>query len=400
MVVNTPPKTAQEYRAEANNRGITRNTPSKMALLALTIVIACQCAACTFLTRRDFPPPERAYIESKPESLDFYADDLDWETLSVALRQSLDYYKRASSFSYTIDGVTYRAEDMRESLLAFAKISAAELPQEEKQRLILQNFRIYRAAGYDGKGTVIFTGYHAPTLEGSLRKSERYRYPLYAPPPELSAESRRNPSRSDIDIKGVLKGRGLEIAWVDDPVALFFLHIQGSGTIVLENGKRVLATFAGTNGRKFHSIAQEMARRKLIPNMSNAAVKKYLYDNPPEAGGIMSYNERYTFFRISEGGVIGALGVPLTSGRSIAVDYTLFPRGSLAFIQTMLPVFDEKGAYRGKRPVSRFVFCQDVGAAIKGTGRVDLFFGDSAAADSSANAMKSNGALYILLKKK
>ena len=273
-----------------------------------------------------------------------------------------------------------------------------------------RNFDIYRAAGDDEYGGVLFTGYYEPLLEGSLTPSDKYKYPLYKVPPDLvmktvsknetrisrmeNGNSVPYYTRREIDMEGVLKGRGLELAWVTDPVELFTLHTQGSGKIKLEDGRVLTVSYAQNNGRTFRSIT------KFMPNNGKINVKSVLKSKEEkELFEILSYNERYIFFRFVDREPVGSLGQPVTQDRSIATDPDYFPHGALAFIRLRKPVFDVAGNITARVSFSRFVLNQDKGSAIKGPGRVDLFCGFGANAQAQAGSLKEKGELYFLIKK-
>jgi membrane-bound lytic murein transglycosylase A len=287
-------------------------------------------------------------------------------------------------------------------------LEGSESPERKRER-IAERFDLYRAAGLDGRGTVLFTGYYVPQMEGSLVPTERFRYPLYGVPPEARAvragtgtDGNRRPaplwSRKEIDADGALRDRGLEIAWVDDPTELFFLHIQGSGKIRLPDGAILTVGYAGSNGRPFRSIAPYMVEQGNMPasGLSYWSIREYLNGHPDKRQEILNWNERYIFFRILEGEPVGSLGVPVTAGRSIAVDAAFFPPGAAAFIRARKPVTDGTGAVRWT-PFSRFVLAQDAGAAIKGPGRLDLFCGAGYEAERKAGSLKEKGELYFLV---
>ncbi|MCF8054958.1 MAG: MltA domain-containing protein [Deltaproteobacteria bacterium] len=359
-----------------------------LVLLAVFSIVAC-----VALPRK--PPPVN-YQKSTVGNLDFFADED--ASLLEAIKQSRSFYQINPNFRFSVEGNTYNAAEMIAGLDIFERIVTSNATKDEKRRHLLQNFDILSIGTTARDKSVVFTGYYETTVNGSLHRDEIYQYPIYHPPPELGSDAQKNHSRYEIDVAGKLKGRGLEIAWVDDPGALYFLHLQGSGIILLAEGKTIPVTFAGTNGRPFRSVANHFFAQGLISNRSNAAVKKYLRENPQLAQEKLSYNERYTFFRL--GKTTGAIGMPLTAERSIAVDFAFFPRGGLAFIETAVPDVDVAGNYIGKRKIAKFVLCQDTGGAIKGPQRVDLFFGNQAEAGSRAHFMKDNGAIHILLKKK
>jgi membrane-bound lytic murein transglycosylase A len=250
---------------------------------------------------------------------------------------------------------------------------------------------------------VLFTGYYEPLLNGSLTPTEKYKYPLYKPPPDLvmkaisknqilisrmkNGESVPYYNRREIVIDGVLKNRGLELLWVDDPIELFSLHIQGSGKIKMEDGRLVTVSYAQNNGRPFRVISNRTAKN-FLKSMSEQELLE-----------ILSYNERYIFFRFVDKEPVGSMGQPVTQSRSIATDPDYFPQGALAFIRLRKPVFDGEGNVTHRVPFSRFVLNQDKGSAIKGPGRVDLFCGFGEKAEATAGSLRENGELFFLLKK-
>ncbi|MGZ3578720.1 MAG: murein transglycosylase A, partial [Syntrophales bacterium] len=269
-----------------------------------------------------------------------------------------------------------------------------------------------------------FTGYFEPIIEGSLERTERYSHPIYRTPDDTVVANLRKfdrkykneklvgrlsngeliPyfTRADIEEKGTLAGRNLELVWIMDPIDIFFLHIQGSGKIRLPDGSFTQVSFAQSNGRPYRSIGRYLLDKGKLTagEISHQSIKKYLREHPEELSGIFNYNESYVFFRIVENGPIGALGLTLTSGRSIATDLELFPKGALAFIRLRKPVFEKDGNIRSWETFSRFVLNQDTGGVIKGPGRVDLFCGTGSDAEMLAGSLKENGELYFLVKKK
>ena len=210
-------------------------------------------------------------------------------------------------------------------------------------------------------------------------------------------------SRGEIDTGGVLKGRRLELAWLKDPWDRFVLHIQGSGQVRLPDGKIIRVGFAASNGRPYRSIGRYLIDRGFIreKEVSMERIREFLREDPGRAEEIYNVNERYIFFHsLSEvEGPLGALGVPLTPGRSVATDPAIFPRGALAYLVSRQPLFDEAGKKMGWKPIRRFVFNQDAGAAIKGPARVDFFFGAGEEAGRAAGEMKEEGKIYFLMAK-
>ena len=365
------------------------------------------------------PPAGSALSLINPSEIEF-VDDLDLDSLNLAIERSLNYYDGPGRNNvYRLADRLIGTRQMKESLLDFRQMIKDSNGLADITRQLSNKFDIYRAAGQDGSGMVLFTGYYEPMLEGSLTPSEKYRYPLYRPPPDLVAgKTSKNEtkienfkgsefagyhSRKEIDVDKILQGNGWELIWVSDPVDLFFLHVQGSGKIRLEDGRMVTVSATKSNGRAFRSITRYMLDKGMISarDASYYNVKRILKSkNEQELNAILSHNERYIFFRFGDKEPIGSLGEPVTSGRSIATDPDVFPAGALAFIRLRKPILDQEGNLTAQRvSFSRFVLNQDRGAAIKGPGRVDLFCGFGAAAESIAGSLKEKGELYFLIKK-
>ena len=302
--------------------------------------------------------------------------------------------------------------------MAFRRIIVAGGSAADWQKQIREQFDLYKAEGADNNGGVLFTGYYEALLEGSPTRTEKYKYPLYKPPPDLlsikisknenkiyrmnSGEQVPYFTRKEIDVGGVLQGKNLELLWVSDPVELYFLHIQGSGKIKLENGTTLTVSTTQSNGYPFRNVTRYMLDSGMISGStaSYRNVKNFLRGkSEEELYEILSYNERYIFFRLVDGEPVGALGEPVTPGRTIATDPDAFPQGALAFIRLSKPVLDDEGNVKERVKFSRFVLNQDKGSAIKGPGRVDLFCGFGANAQSTAGSLKEKGELYFLIKK-
>lgn len=252
------------------------------------------------------------------------------------------------------------------------------------------------AAGAGGEG--LFTGYFEPQLSGATRPDSRYRVPLYRPPPDLAAalaQGRPHYDRSAIDA-GALAGQDLELLWVDDPIDAFFLHIQGSGRVALADGRVIRVGFAGKNGHPYFAIGRELIARGALAkeDVTMQSIREWLQDNPHEAQDVMALNPSYVYFRIVDGpaadGPIGAMGVPLTSERSLAVDPAFVPYGAPVWIETVDPLTPA-------RPLRRLLIAQDTGTAIKGAGRGDVFWGHGPEAAARAGAMRSPGRSWLLV---
>jgi membrane-bound lytic murein transglycosylase A len=342
-----------------------------------------------------------------------FTDDLDPASLELAIERSINYYENAGRNKvYLIADRLIGAQQLKETLTAFRTILRKTDNAVDLSKKIAMGFNVYRIAGTGDSNHSLFTGYYEPLLEGSLKRTEKYKYPLYRVPPDLiknennvgrMKDGKFIPyySRREIDVDGVLQGKNLELVWVADPVELYSLHIQGSGKIKLEDETLLTVGYAQTNGRPFRSITKFMLEGGKIK--SSEASYRHVFlkgKEEKEMYDILSYNERYTFFRFLDKEPVGSLGEPVTPGRSIATDPDFFPEGALAFIRLRKPVFDTEGNVKERVSFSRFVLNQDKGSAIEGPGRVDLFCGFGTKAEYTAGTLKEKGELYLLLIKK
>lgn len=354
-----------------------------------------------------------------------FHDDLDKESLLVAIERNYDYLERLpASRVISYGDQKYLVEDVKKSFRFFTSILKESKSGSELSFKVRRDFDIYRSVGYGRKKKVLFTGYYEPIIRGSRERTEKYQYPIYGKPDDLFAinlgDFRRSlkgkkiiariengavvpyHDRKSIDRFGTLSGRELEIAWLSDPLDVFFLHIQGSGIIELTDGSQLNVNYAAANGREYRSIGRLMIKEGKVPKelMSMQSIREYLKFHPEEEEKILFYNESYVFFRVVEEGPIGSTGVPLTAKRSIASDTNIFPKGGLAFIQTEVPVTNREGEVTKWKKISRFVVDQDTGGAIKGSGRIDIFFGTGDEAAGLAGNMNRRGALFYIIKKK
>ena len=235
---------------------------------------------------------------------------------------------------------------------------------------------------------MLFTGYFEPELRGSAVETPTYRYPIY----RLPDDGREGVfSRREIE-----EGRpfaGLEIAWLADPVDLFFLQVQGSGRIRLTNGQRIRVGYAGKNGRDYRSVGEALVERGIfaLHEVSADVIRDWVRANPEEGRALLWLNESYVFFREvnevpADRGPLGAMNRSITPMRSIAVDPALTILGA--------PVWIEK---EGQEPLNRLMIAQDTGSAIKGAQRADIFFGTGAAAGRKAGTIKDGGRMVVLM---
>ena len=238
----------------------------------------------------------------------------------------------------------------------------------------------------------LFTGYFEPELDGARSPSGKYRYPVYKMPSEARNS---NPwlTREQILTGDVMRNRGLEIAWVDDPVELFFLQIQGSGRIRLNTGDTVRVGYGGANGHPYRSIGVELVRRGVYNahQVSAQVIKNWVRRNPEAGKELLFHNPSYVFFRElrnlpADRGPLGAMNRSITTMRTIAVDPAFTPLGA--------PVWIEKD---GDNPLRRLMVAQDTGSAIKGAQRADVFFGTGDDAGAAAGRLRDPGRMFVLM---
>lgn len=365
--------------------------------------------------RVEVPDSTRLRTIATPRNI--YADDLDYGGLKQAADRSLDYFRRSKDQSrFALGRDSFSGDQIAASVSAFTRI-IEETPPDQVGRRIARECRAYTPMH-----TPRFTAYYEPVLTASTQRSERFRYPLYEKPDEVTLvrladffpddtrqfhgavdSGRLLPylTREQIDGNGRLSGRGLELAWVDDPVALFFLHIQGSGRLRLDDGGVMRVNYAASNGLPYTSIGRYMLDNGILNSGSSGAIRSYLSGNPSARNDIMFKNKRYIFFRkvdlAADEGPIGSLGVPLVAGRSIATDARYIPPGSVLFIRSQRPVTDSEGRLTGWENFSRFAFSHDSGAAIKGPARADIYWGDGEEAGAEAGYMSQGGKMVVLM---
>lgn len=236
----------------------------------------------------------------------------------------------------------------------------------------------------------LFTGYYEPEITGSRVASDRFRFPLYRRPDDLSDGPWL--TRTEIETTDVLKDRGLEIVWLDDPVQKFFLQIQGSGRIRLQEGGSVRVGYGGKNGHPYRSVGVELVRRGVFEEheVSADTIRNWVRQNPEDGEDLLRHNPSYVFFReISDlpedKGPLGAMNRSITAGRTLAVDPEFVPLGA--------PVWIEKN---GNDPLRRLMIAQDTGSAIKGAQRADIFYGTGDAAGDLAGRVKDGGRIVVL----
>jgi membrane-bound lytic murein transglycosylase A len=377
--------------------------------------------------------------EKKPDALTLtpvgfaalpgWADD-DQSAALPALRKSCAYFARQSDATRLqpaptdsqVPGIGGLVGDWRAVCAA-----AAQVPDNNRaaaRAFFEREFKPFKAANNrDTQG--LFTGYYEAELRGAKQPSGRYKVPLYKLPGDLVAvdlaefgsefagrtiagkvvqgKLRPYDDRATIE-RGALKGKSLELLWVDDAIDAFFLHIQGSGRVVMDDGSVLRVGYAGKNGQPYVAIGRELVARGVMKpeEVSMQGLRAWLKANPREAEPLMNANRSYVFFQETKGagpseGPIGAQTVALTPGRSLAVDRKFLPLGLPIWLDASHPDGGSGPSSSGEARIRRLVVAQDTGGAIRGPVRGDVFFGWGEQAAARAGAMRDRGEYYLLL---
>lgn len=347
----------------------------------------------------------------RAKSVDFH-DVVDKGSLKEACLRQLDVLEKVLAG----DNISSEKRAYYEEVADITKTVLSGMDSPDFNRFVNENFDFYRA-GDDG--SVLFTGYYTPLLHGSREKNERYQYPVYSVPDDLIYVDLERYGRSG-KIKGVVNGKELvpyykreeiekgsgykqnPILYVDDKVALFFLHIQGSGIVEMEDGSRVRLNYADGNGFSYMSIGRLLILDNEISaeKMSMEAIRDYFLKRPEKTDYYLNQNPSYVFFKEEKDGPYGSTGTVVTAFRSIAADADYFPKHGLAYIMTEIPDSRGENGEIISRPFSALVFDHDSGGGIKGNGRADIYFGEGDEAAFHAGFMKHRGSIYYLRMKR
>jgi membrane-bound lytic murein transglycosylase A len=333
-----------------------------------------------------------------------WADLPDWREDDSAL--AWDAFLRSCS--------TLKKQEHWRDICAVA-LTIVSPDSDAARRFFELNFTPYQLFNPDGNGEGLVTGYYEPLLHGSRKPSRLYRYPVYAVPDDLLVVDLAElyPEFKGMRMRGRLEGRriapyydraqigegkaavkGKELVWVDDAIELFFMQIQGSGRVQLDNGETLLLGYADQNGHPYRSIGRWLIERGELPpeKASMQGIKVWARQNPAQLTELLNHNPRYIFFRELPAGLpgpLGALGVPLTAQRSVAVDPRYVPLGAPLYLATTWP--------NSSRPLNRLMLAQDTGGAIRGAVRADFFWGFGEEAAREAGRMKQSLRLWVLL---
>ena len=381
----------------------------KNTLRFIVALVACACLfACSHEEEKQLPSAPIKLSKTSFASLDGWQKDDFAQVISV-FYNNCEKILQNQNIDIANSSIKLKTKDYQKVCRKFA---SQHIDSSEKMKKFLQDeFTPYIvASGNNPIGK--FTSYYEATINASLEKGGKYKYPVYGRPNDLVEVNLRDfgsdlPNtrlvghvvggkfvpylkRAEIENKGV---DAPVIMWADDPVDIHFMQIQGSAIAKMDDGSELRVGYADNNGHKFRGIGSILLEKKVLKpgEMSMENIRKWLRAHPKEAEKLMQQNERFIFQRISDAdGPLGAMGIPLTAGRSMAVDNSLIPLGAVLWLDTVDP---------DKKPLRKIVFAQDIGAAIKGAVRGDYFWGHGDEALYYAGRMNSAGRYYILLPK-
>ncbi len=351
-----------------------------------------------------------------------FVDDLDQASLRKVILNQLEIMEFSNPKKVERLGDLMVTNGwLKQTLTSFLSLTNENLPPQEFSQRLRDEFIIHRV-GKGKRKQVLFTGYYAPTMQASRVKTKKYRYPIYripgsSPEPQLIGHSKnykvqkssapspqvwRSFTRKQIDGEGVLSNQGLEIAWLENDVDRFFLHVQGSGQLIFRDGTSLGAHFAGANSFKFGGLGKNMIKDGVIDlaQGSMQGIKRYFEKHPEDIQKYFFQNKRYIFFKLSSNGnPRGSGGGELLGGRSIATDKKVYPAGGLAFVKLRKPILNDKNQIVRWENFSRFVVDQDTGNAIRGKGRADFYFGMGDRAGAQAGHFHEWGDVFYIVKK-
>jgi membrane-bound lytic murein transglycosylase A len=378
-------------RASAISSKITHIARSASAWLASIVL-----GACAPLAPVPKPAPEAAHY--RPMSFDALPG---WPGVSPA--QSL----RAFLAGCPRLGATALAGACEQAA------ALADADERQAREFFEAHFIPYALGTPEGKDSGLITGYYEPVIEGNRTRDAIHRHPIYGVPPDLVVVELGTlyPELRHMRLRGRLEGRRLVpyysrseiasrgdilaapvIAWASDPVELFFLHIQGSGQVRMEDGARIRVGYADQNGHPYRSLGRHLVERGelRLEDASMQGIKAWARANPERVEDALNRNASYVFFteQRSEGGPLGALSVPLVAGYSIAIDRRHVPLGAPVYLSSTDPLT--------KAPLERLMAAHDTGGAIRGAVRADFFWGSGEEAGEFAGIMREHGRLWVL----
>ena len=380
---------------------------SLLLAIAFLVLAGCQKRSAVVIDYQEFkkdytrPLPPGALALRKitdPSQIPDYTQACsDLDGLLAAINNSLNYLAKPSSQKfYPYGDITH--EHAVRSLQELKILVASGLSPSELNKVLRERFDTYISVGCDDQGTVLFTGYYTPIFDGSLTRTERFRYPLHKSPDNLIKDTdgmilgqkgqdgriRLYPGRQDIQKSNMLAGH--ELVWLADPFEVYIVHVQGSAKIRMPDGQIESIHYDAHNGWDYKSIVPKMITDGKISkkDINLKAMIDYFKVHPDEVDLYVNNNPRFVFFRREEGAPRGSINEPVTPFRTIATDKSIYPRAMFAFTAVDL-----------ERPVG-FALDQDTGGAIRAAGRCDVYMGVGDRAGELAGGVYREGRLYYL----
>ena len=375
-------------------------------LIGLVLVAGCRRREAEKDYDRQLRPGERALREVPPSQWPtFRLSQSNRAGLQRGIELSLGWLAKPSAQKAYEEAPVPR-EAVVSALERFQELLASGIDEASLNRRLRQEFRILQSVGWDGQGTVLFTGYYTPIFTARRTPTARFRYPLYKRPDDLVSQglhrsvqrlpdgsTRPYPDRKELTRSGALDG--LELAYLAEPFDPYIIQVQGSAKLRLVDGGVMEIGMHGTTGHQYVPIALQLVEDgRLRPEDVNlASLRQFFRDHPDLLYHYTEQNPRFVFFTEAQGGPFGSIGVPVTADVTVATDKKIFPPGALCFVDTTL------GADAGARHYAGFRLDQDTGGAIQAPGRCDLYMGEGSDAERRAGQQRQEGRLYYLLAK-
>lgn len=377
-------------------------------------------ALCVWLVGCRSEPAAPQYSRPLPEGafgLRRIADPARWPDLSPlahqlsdpsfreALDRSLQWYAAPSSQQFFPSGPISHVHAWAS---AYALRELGGLDTATALSRLRSEFDVWESVGWDGSGTVFFTGYYTPVFQASRTRTPQYSYPLYRRPPDLVSDpvtgevrGQRTPggivpypTRAQIESRNLLNG--LELVYLANRLDAYLIHVNGSAKLEMTDGSTMTIGYAGSNGRAYTSVGKLLVRDGKVDEnrLSLPVLRDYFQQHPQELEGYIAQNDRFVFFQEYGGDnwPAGSLGVRVTPLRSLATDKQVFPRGCVVLVETQVPT-----ASGGTQPFAQAMLDQDTGGAIRAAGRADIYMGIGEQAGILAGRQAAEGRMYYLL---
>ncbi len=336
-----------------------------------------------------------------------------YRTRGSGLRTALDrsirwFYAPSTRYFFPIGDVTHLRAHV--SVYAFRELLESAEGPDAFDRAMHEQFQCYTSVGYDGEGTVLYTGYYTPVFEGSREKTDRYTFPLYKRPDDLVTDPKTGepkgrrvdggtepyPTRRQIEEQNLLKG--LELVYLPTRMDRYIIHVNGSAKINLQNGEVMYVGYDGKTDREYQGIGRALVEEGKIDseNLSLQTMRAYFRKHPDELQKYIYRNKSYVFFKKYDGEnwPAGSLGLKVTPKRTLATDNDVFPRSGVTVAETTVPTRDG-----GQRPFNQIMVDQDTGGAIRAAGRADIYMGIGPDAAELAGYQFAEGRLYYFFLK-